>query len=59
MQFWKPPATSEHTRLAKKPALDKCKPDTEWKKELGPNTYQASASVRLRDRIAAEPSVRT
>ncbi|CAM9577541.1 unnamed protein product [Pylaiella littoralis] len=40
MVFWKPPPTSEHTRLAKKPALDKCKPDAEWKEELGPNTFQ-------------------
>lgn len=51
MLFWKPPPTSEHTRLAKKPALDKCKPDEEWRKELRPNTFQvrrlSSGSLRI------------
>lgn len=47
MQFWKPPATSKHTRLAKEPALDKCKPDEEWKKELRPNTYQVNSKISV------------
>lgn len=40
MVFWKPPPTSENTCLAKSPALDKCKSDDEWRKELPPNTFQ-------------------
>ncbi|CAM9166279.1 unnamed protein product [Choristocarpus tenellus] len=40
MQFWKTPGPSPLTRLAKIPAMDKCKSDEDWKSSLRPTTYQ-------------------
>lgn len=47
MMFWGPPPVSEHTRLAKEPALDKCKSEEEWKAQLRPTAFQVKSCLNL------------